>query len=641
MSGLKRWSSADSLELYNIPGWGHGYFDVNDSGRLIVRPNRQPKVGIDLVDLVEDAQRNGLALPLLIRFSDILDDRLKCMRRAFRNAQDDLSYQGKYFGVYPLKVNQQRQVVEEIVGFGKGAGMGLEAGSKSELHAVLGMELGPDSLVVCNGYKDADYVHLAIMGRKLGKSVYLVVEKPAELELVLRIAREHGVRPLIGMRIKLVAAGAGWWEDSGGDASKFGLTAPELVEAVERLRREDALEGFKLLHFHLGSQVPNIRHMKEALREMARYYAELTKLGCGIEYVDVGGGMGVDYDGTRTTHPSSINYTEEEYARDVVSILEEVCRHEGLPHPHIVTESGRALTAHHAMLVLNVFATARMDNGTAPVPEEGEPPELVAQLERTLEGIGNRTLHEHWHEALDLRDQANKLFELGYFPLHHRARAEQVFWRIASRAGELMRREKHPPDDLEDLEILLADKYFCNFSVFQSLPDSWAVGQQFPVLPLQRLHERPTRRGILQDLTCDSDGRITRYIGAYECTRTLPLHPLIAGEPYYLGVFLTGAYQEILGDLHNLYGDTNAIHVALNEDGSWRYEQVIRGESVADVLRYVQFDKDVLIDRIERQVRAAVDSGRMTPGEGRALRKLYAEGMDGYTYLEGLAHPGG
>jgi len=524
-------------------------------------------------------------------------------------------------------------VVEEVVQFGAAFGMGLEAGSKSELYAVLAMDAARDAVIVCNGYKDVDYVRLALMGRKLGKAVFLVVEKLGELPLILRVAKEEGIDPLIGIRVKLVAAGSGKWEESGGDYSKFGLTPPELIEAVELMREQGCLDRFKLIHFHLGSQIPNIRHVKEALREMARYYAELRKLGCQVEYVDVGGGLGVDYDGSRTSHNSSINYSEQEYANDIVSILEEVCRHEDLPHPHIITESGRALTAHHAMLVLNVFETARMDNGFSPIETKGETPEVLEQLEQTLEGLSNKTLHEYWHDALHLRDQANMLFELGYLSLHHRARAEQIFWRIASRAEKLMRKEKHEPDELEALETLLADKYFCNFSVFQSLPDAWAIGQQFPVVPLHRLHERPTRRGILQDLTCDSDGKITSYIGHFEKTQTLPLHALRSGEPYYLGVFLTGAYQEILGDLHNLFGDTNAIHIALDEQGGWRYEQVIRGESVSDVLRYVQFTKEVLIDRIERQVQAAVREGRMSASEGRAFQKFYETGMGGYTYL--------
>ena len=634
MKGLKRWSAADSLELYNIQGWGQGYFHINDVGHLVVRPSRQSQSTIDLIELIEDAQRSGLALPLLIRFSDILDDRLTTMRQAFQAAFESVSYQGRYFGVYPIKVNQQRQVVEEVVHFGATTAMGLEAGSKSELHAVLAMDTSPDAVIVCNGYKDAEYIRLALLGQKLGKQIFLVVEKPGELRLILRVAREQGVQPWIGIRIKLVAPGSGKWEESGGDYSKFGLTAPELIEAVETLKAEDSLDRFKLVHFHLGSQIPNIRHIKDALREMAQYYAELSKLGCRIEFMDVGGGLGVDYDGTRTSHPSSINYSEQEYANDVVAILEEVCRRDGLAHPHIITESGRALAAHHAMLVFNVFETARMDNGLPPIHTEGEVPELITQLEQTLEGLSSKTLYEYWHDALHLRDQASMMFGLGYLALHHRARAEQIFWRIATRAEALMRREKRAPDDLDALETLLADKYFCNFSVFQSLPDAWAIGQQFPVMPLHRLGEEPTFRGILQDLTCDSDGKITSYIGQLEKSQTLPLHSLRPGESYYLGVFLTGAYQEILGDLHNLFGDTNAIHIALDEDGGWRYQQVIHGETVSDVLQYVQFTKEVLIDRIERQVQASVREGRMTASEGRNFQKLYVDGMNAYTYLQ-------
>lgn len=634
MPSLKRWTTADSMELYNIKGWGQGYYSINAKGHLTAHPSQDAAVGIDLKELIDDAQSRGLNLPLLIRFSDILGDRLGHLRRCFQQAIREAAYDGQYIGVYPIKVNQQRQVVEEVVRYGSQSGFGLEAGSKSELHAVIATLESPDSIIVCNGYKDAAYVRLALLGQRLGKKIYLVVEKPGELALILRIAKEVNLRPLLGFRIKLVSSGSGKWEDSGGDYSKFGLTASELVQAVELLRQEGFLDCFRLIHIHLGSQITNIRRIKEALRETARYFVELCKLGCAIDHVDVGGGLGVDYDGSRSTSGFSVNYTEQEYANDVVFTLAEICNHEGLPHPNIVTESGRAITAHHAMLAINVLETAALDDTAWSLPKAEEAPELLRQLEEIRLKLSAKNLDESWHDALHIRDEASKLFELGYLSLNHRAHVDQLFWRIARRVESLMRKEARVPEEFETLQTLLADKYFCNFSVFQSLPDAWAIGQEFPVLPLMRLNEKPTRNGILQDITCDSDGCLKSYPAPHERRSTLPLHPVRDGEPYYLGVFLTGAYQEILGDLHNLFGDTNAIHIALNDDGTWRYEQVIRGEPVSSVLAYVQFHRDTLIDRIERQVQHSIREGLMTQAEGKAFRDLYVEGLNGITYLE-------
>jgi arginine decarboxylase len=634
MPSLKRWTTADSAELYNIKGWSQGYYAANAKGHLTAHPSRNEDVAIDLKELVEDAQGKGLSLPLLIRFSDILGDRLAHLRHCFHQAIRSANYEGQYIGVYPIKVNQQRQVVEEVVRFGSESGFGLEAGSKSELHAVLATLESPETVVICNGYKDPAYVRLALLGQRLGKKIFLVVEKPGELALILRLAKQENLRPLLGVRIKLVSSGSGKWEDSGGDYSKFGLTASELVQAVELLRGERYLDCFRLIHIHLGSQITNIRRIKEALRETARYFVELSRLGCAVDHVDVGGGLGVDYDGSRSTSGFSINYTEQEYANDVVFTLAETCQHEGLPHPNIVTESGRAITAHHAMLAINVLETTSLDEtGRTPVMD-GEAPDLLKQLEEIRGKLNVKNLDESWHDALHYRDDANKLFELGYLSLHHRAQVDQLFWRIARRVEGLMKKEARVPEEFESLEILLADKYFCNFSVFQSLPDAWAIGQEFPVVPLHRLNEKPNRNGILQDITCDSDGRLKSYASPHERRATLPLHSLADGEPYYLGVFLTGAYQEILGDLHNLFGDTNAIHIALNDDGSWRYEQVIRGEPVASVLAYVQFHRDTLIDRIERQVQRSIRDGLMTQAEGKTFRDLYVEGLNGLTYLE-------
>jgi arginine decarboxylase len=633
MSNLQQWSTEDALDTYAVRGWGRGYFGINEQGHAEAYPRRDPQHGIDLKELLDDAQAQGLSLPLLIRFSDTLEDRLVHLQRCFANAIAEHEYEGEYLAVYPIKVNQQRQVVEEVVGYGAPYRMGLEVGSKPELHAALATLETPGALIICNGFKDPGYIRLALLAQRLGKTVFLVVEKFSELAQILRIAEEERLRPRIGIRIKLVTTGSGKWEDSGGDYSKFGLVSWELMDAIEQLREAGYLDCFQLVHAHLGSQINNIRRVKEAMQEVARFYVELHRLGCSVSYVDVGGGLGVDYDGTRSTFGFSVNYDEEEYARDIVSMLAATCRAEKLPHPHIVSESGRALTAHHAMLALNVLESTSLDNHHGEVPRDGDEPEQVAKLDEILDGLQPGSLNGQWSDALHIRAEANKLFELGYLALRHKARIDQAFWTVARRVERMAAKMKRTPEEFEALESLLADKYFCNFSVFQSLPDSWAINQEFPVMPLHRLDERPTRMGTLQDITCDSDGRLLSYISRFEKRESLPLHALKPGEPYYIGVFLTGAYQEILGDLHNLFGDTNAIHVALSEDG-WHYEQVIHGETVGDVLNYVQFQPDMLVDRLERQVQAAVRAGHMTALEGKAFRNLYLAGLEGITYLE-------
>ncbi len=689
MSGLKRWSVADAAELYNIAGWGRGYFAVNHRGHLTVHPQGSEggpgAPGIDLKELIEDAVSRGISLPLQIRFSDILEHRLRHVHRSFTDAIAAHGYQGEYLGVYPLKVNQQRQVVEDVVRFGAGQRIGLEAGSKPELHAALASLDTPGAVIVCNGFKDPAYIRLALLAQKLDRRVFLVVEKPGELPLILRISGETGIAPLLGMRIRLVATGSGRWEDSGGDTSKFGMASWELLEAVEHLRSLGALESFQLIHAHLGSQINNLRHVTEGVREIGRYHAELRRMGCPIGFVDVGGGLGVDYDGTRSTFGFSVNYSEAEYATEVVRTLVEICREGGLPHPTLVSEAGRALTAHHAMLALNVLDTVSL--GGAPPGGEAAPtpgadlisleprqsrqsrqnqqssnaaaasggvggpgitepgiaePGTAEKMARLLAGIKGRTLSADWAEAQLLREEANQRFELGYLPLDEKARSDRLFWAVARRVERLARRQRRAPGELEELESLLADKYYCNFSVFQSLPDAWAIHQEFPVAPLHRLDERPTRMGTIQDLTCDSDGRLLNYIGRSGKGESLPLHPVRPGEPYYLGVFLTGAYQEILGDLHNLFGDTNTIHVKLVEksaaggDGGWgwRYEQIIEGESVGQVLEYVQFDRKSLLGRVERLVQHALENGHMTVEEAGEFRALYRRGLDGPTYLE-------
>lgn len=634
MASLRKWSITDSEELYNIASWGQGYFSINERGHLEARPNRRTDRAIDIPELLEDARQQGLHLPLLVRFSDILQNRLEHLIRCFERAIEQEAYPGRYVCAFPVKVNQQRQVVAEIIKFGEAHKVGLEVGSKPELHAMLAMQEGPGALLVCNGYKDKAYIRLALLAQNLGKQVFLVVEKPAELETILAVAAQEGLRPKIGIRIKLVASGSGRWEDSGGDHSKFGLTSTELVDAVDRLKAAGMLDTFCLIHVHLGSQITNIRRIKESLREVTRYWVELCKMGCAIDNVDLGGGLGVDYDGSRTTDGFSINYTEQEYANDIIGAFAAACRLESLPAPVIITESGRALTAHHAMLAVNVMDSASLESPHWDRPLPADAPEVMQRLEALRAGLNARNLHEFWHDALHLRDEVNTLFEVGLLNLRERARAEQSFWMIARRAERLMNKERRPGEDWERLELILADKVFCNFSVFQSLPDSWAMGQEFPVMPLHRLKEKPTQQAVLQDVTCDSDGRLASYIGQRGPRATLPLHPFKPGEPYWLGIFLTGAYQEILGDLHNLFGDTNTVHVAQNEAGDWRYEEIIQAESISDVLDSVQYDQGTLIDRIERQVRASIDAGRMCAEEGQQFRKLFASGLNHQTYLE-------
>ncbi|MCZ6646566.1 MAG: biosynthetic arginine decarboxylase [SAR324 cluster bacterium] len=635
MSNFKQWNVDDSEALYNIQGWGLGYFEVNGKGHLAACPGGEKQGSIDVLELVEDAASQGLQPPLLIRFSDILAQRIAILRESFATAMASEDYRGGYTCVYPVKVNPQRQVVEEVLRFGARGGIGLEVGSKSELYVALALLEKPGSVVVCNGYKDAAYVRLALQAERLGKKAFLVVEKPNELQLILRVAAEERITPRVGIRIKLVTAGSGRWEDSGGDRSKFGLTPAELVQAVETLREANALPWLRLLHFHLGSQIANIRAIREALREIGRYYSEMRGMGCEVEVLDIGGGLGVDYDGSRTTSGFSVNYGEQEYAGSVVGTLAEICRKDGLPHPHLITESGRALTAHHAMLVVNVLETSALENGIIPGSTGEAGHELNGKMEACLERLSPQSLAADWQEAQFLRDEGGRQFDMGLLSLRQRARSETVFWKIARRVERFMRGHQHAPSELEALQVLLADKYFCNFSVFQSLPDAWAIGQEFPVVPLQRLQERPTRQGILQDITGDSDGKVSTYIGSPAQKHVLPLHPLRPGEPYYLGIFLTGAYQEILGELHNLFGGTSVIHVALNGDGSWRYEQTVHGESIARVLSYVQYQRDNLIDRIDRQVRAGVADGRITPEEGRAIHNMFEAGLDGLPYLEG------
>ena len=632
---MRKWRIEDSSELYNIEGWGVGYFGINKAGNVIVKPHRDPDQAIDIKAILDELSLRDVAMPVLLRFPDILSERIETISNCFSKAKNEYEYNGNYFTVYPIKVNQQRPVVEEIVRYGKKFNIGLEAGSKPELHAVLAIMDNPDALIICNGYKDEDFIELALLAQKMGKRIVIVAEKFNELKLITKLAKRHKIKPNIGIRIKLAAFGSGKWEDSGGDKSKFGLTSSELVESINFLEKEEFLDCVKLIHCHLGSQITNIRKIKKGLREAAQFYVQLSKLGCEIDYLDIGGGLGVDYDGTKTTISSSINYSIQEYANDAIYALQDAANKNGLKHPHLITESGRALTAHHSILVFDVLET------TAPPRKRYEEfkisendHEIIKELRTILDSLTDLTMIEAWHDAQQIREESLDLFNLGMIDLKTRATVEQLYWAIAYEVRDIAKELKHPPEDLRQLDKILAEKYFCNFSLFQSLPDAWAIDQLFPIMPVHRLDEKPQHSATIQDITCDSDGKIDRFIGIRNFNPCLQLHHLRMFEPYYVGVFMVGAYQEILGDLHNLFGDTNAVHVRIGQNGSFEIEQVIDGETVADVLNYVQFNSKKLVRTMETWVGKSVKEKKITLQEGKEFLAIYRSGLYGYTYLE-------
>lgn len=629
---MENWSITQAEETYNISNWGINFFKVNDVGNVEVFPHKNGK-GIDLKKLADDVQRQNIHLPVLVRFSDILESRIKKLYSCFINAAKEFGYIGKYFGVYPIKVNQQRQVVEELVRFGKAYNLGLEAGSKPELHAVLAMMDSPDSPIICNGYKDYAYISMALMGQKLNRTIIIVVEKLTELDLIIQASKNLNIRPKIGLRIKLASVGSGRWEKSAGEFSKFGLTAAEIMLAIQKANHENMLDTIELLHFHLGSQITNIRHLKNGLKEVCRYFVELQKAGCSIQYIDVGGGLGVDYDGSRSTVQSSVNYSMQEYANDIVYHILEACSQENLTHPHIISESGRALTAHHSVIIFDVLAVSSQPvwNGGLSIEEDDN--EAIKELHNILSELNELNMIEAWHDAVELKEQVQNKFNLGLISLQERAKAERLFWTIARIIHQDSQNNEILPNELHPLREQLADQYFCNFSIFQSVPDSWAIEQIFPITPIHRLNEKPTKEATLYDITCDSDGKINQFIGRLQNSPVLPVHELKPEEPYLLAIFLVGAYQEILGDLHNLFGDTNTVHVALNEDGTWHYEQVIRGENITDVLNYVQFDADNLLERMSNLIRNGLENKTISTNEAEELMKLYQQGLQGYTYL--------
>jgi arginine decarboxylase len=628
---LRAWTVKDSTELYNVNGWGKDFFRINDAGNVEVTPAGPGSKPIDIKELIDDLRSRGVNLPLLIRFSDILKTRVEQLCGAFQQAIAENDYRGAYRGVYPIKVNQQRHVVEELLDYGRPFNLGIEAGSKPELLVALALQEDPEALILCNGYKDRAFIETALLAQKLGRKVIITMDRVGELDTILRSSRELDLRPVIGVRARLSTKGAGKWVESTGDRSKFGLTTAEMVATVERLRAEGMLDCLQLLHFHIGSQITNIRAVKDALREASRIYVELHGLGAQMRYLDCGGGLGVDYDGSQTNFHSSVNYTLAEYAADIVSQIAEACNTKGVPHPDIVTESGRALVAHHSVLIFNVLATNEILAGQVPdgVAQDEHP--VIRQLWETFQSVSRKNFQETYHDALQIKEEAITAFNLGFLNLKARARVEELFWATCERILKIVRDLPYVPDELEGLERQLTDTYYCNFSLFQSLPDHWAVRQLFPTLPVHRLNRAPSRRAVLADLTCDSDGKMDEFIDLRDVKHFLELHP-VNGEPYYIGVFLVGAYQEILGDLHNLFGDTDAVHVKLDGD-DYRVEHVVEGDSVAEVLAYVQYSKEDLIARVRRAVEAALREKRLTMAESGRLMRRYEEGLEGSTYL--------
>ncbi len=630
---MKKWTIEDSRELYNINGWGVSYFGVNDKGNVYVTPCKD-KTQIDLREVMDELALRDVTSPVLLRFPDILDNRIEKTASCFDVAKKEYGYKGENFIIYPIKVNQIQPVVEEIISHGRKFNLGLEAGSKPELHAVLAVQCQSDSLIICNGYKDQAYIELALLAQKMGKRIFIVVEKLNELETIATVAKKLNVKPNLGIRIKLASCGSGKWEESGGDASKFGLTSAELLQALDIMEKKGWHDCLKLIHFHIGSQITKIRRIQTALREASQFYINLHKMGYKVEFVDCGGGLGVDYDGTRSSNSeSSVNYSIQEYVNDCIYTFVEAADKNELPHPNLITESGRSLTAHHSVLVIDVLETASLPEMPDEFEAKPDDHKLVKDLYDIWDNLSSRSMLEDWHDAEQIREEALELFSHGIVDLKTRAEIERMYWSVAHEINVLAKNIKHVPEELKNLDKLLADKYFCNFSLFQSLPDSWAIDQLFPIVPIQRLNERPTRNATLQDITCDSDGKIANFVAEGHTSHVLPIHSLKKNESYYLGIFLVGAYQEILGDMHNLFGDTNAVHISV-KDGKYNIDQIIDGETVEEVLDYVQYNPKKLVRQLETWVTKSVKEGKISLEEGKEFLDTYRSGLYGYTYLE-------
>ena len=630
---MKKWTVDDSKELYNMVGWGTSYFGINDKGDVYVTPCKD-NTQIDIRDVMDELALRDITPPVLLRFPDILDNRIEKTSSCFEKAAKAYDYQGESFVIYPIKVNQMQPVVEEIISHGRKFNLGLEAGSKPELHAVIAVQCQSDSLIICNGYKDQSYIELALLAQKMGKRIFIVVEKLNEIDIISKAAKKLGVRPNLGVRIKLASSGSGKWEESGGDASKFGLTSSELLAALEKLEKLNMKDCLKLIHFHIGSQITKIRRIQTALREASQIYIQLHKMGYDVEFVDCGGGLGVDYDGTRSSNSeSSVNYSIQEYVNDCLYTFVEAANANGIHHPNLITESGRSLSAHHSVLVIDVLETASLPEMNEEFEPENGAQKLVKDLYEIWDNLNPRSMMEDWHDAEQIREEALDLFSHGMVDLQTRAEIERMYWSVCREINSMAKTLKHQPEELKKLDKLLADKYFCNFSLFQSLPDSWAIDQLFPIVPLQRLNERPTRSATIQDITCDSDGKIANFVTNRNISHILPVHTVRKNEPYYLGVFLVGAYQEILGDMHNLFGDTNAVHISV-KDGKYSIDQIFDGETVEEVLSYVQYKPKELVRQLERWVTKSVKQGKISLEEGKEFLSNYRSGLYGYTYLE-------
>ena len=637
MTSLSNWSKEKSVELYKIGNWGSGFFDINQNGNVEVTPQGPGGPSVDLLELTQDLQERGIRVPMLIRFPDITKSRVELLNRCFAKAIDDNGFKGRYRGVYPIKVNQQRHLVEELIKFGSSNRLGLECGSKPELLIVLALMNTPDALIICNGFKDQEYIETAILSQKLGRNTIIVVDRYAELPMIIAAARKFNTSPKIGLRAKLHSKGSGKWIESSGDRSKFGLTALEIVDAVELLKRENMLESLELLHYHIGSQISSISSVKGSLKEGTRFYTELYEMGARPKYIDVGGGLGVDYDGSGATD-SSINYSEQEYANDVVSAIQSTCDEKNVPHPDIVTEAGRALVAHHSVLIFNVLGINEVQAKEPAKTIAKDDHRVVQDLAYIYEQLNEKNMTEFYHDVMHIRDTILQLFTFGVLSLSQRAKAENLCWVILTKMEDIAEKNNDDAELLATLQELLSDTYFCNFSVFQSMPDSWAVGQLFPVLPLHRHNEEPTRKAILVDMTCDSDGKIDQFIqddprNSSTPKTTLEVHELNATEPYFMGVFLVGAYQEILGDLHNLFGDTDAVHITVTTAG-YTVDHVVEGDTVTEVLSYVQYQRPELIESIRKASEESILRGTIAKNEARQLMRHYEVGLSGYTYLE-------
>lgn len=628
------WTIQDALSVYNIENWGGEYFSVNEKGNITVSPLQAKGPALDLTKVLDEARARGLALPMLIRFHDLLRNRVEKINEAFRLSIEEHQYHGHYFGVFPIKVNQLREVVEEIVDAGRPYHFGLEVGSKPEMYAAMAVHQDSKSLIICNGYKDPQFIRVALMGSKLGKRVILVVEKIEELGRIIAVSQEIGVEPMIGIRVRLMAKSAGKWALSGGENAKFGLSTSELLEATELLKQHGLSRSFKLLHFHIGSQIPDIATVKKAVREAARYYAKLRQLGHEIEFIDVGGGLGVDYDGSRSSFDSSINYSLREYTNDIVYNIMEICDAEKVVHPHIVSESGRAVVAHHSVLIVELFGSIQKDDPSSLLIPEKDDIKVVQKMFEIRDGLSKRTRREYLHAAQALKEEAQSMFDLGLLDLRMKAKVEKLFWQIVTQVVSLYQGMKVIPEEVKELENQVSDQFLCNFSVFQSLLDHWALGQLFPIVPIHRLHEQPDRNGILVDITCDSDGKVSKFIDLQDVRETLPLHHA-NGKPYHVGIFLLGAYQDIMGDLHNLFGRVNEAHVFLDpdEENGYYIEEIIEGSTIGQVLGMTQYDSNELVRKVKLLVDQAIREDRVKPNDGMRLLDEYEKGLKAYTYL--------